>query len=58
MGELKGTRLYESVELAMKREKIEENFNRLKENFGIAAGIYQQGVEQLRSENPGIRINF
>lgn len=24
----------------------------------MAAGIYQQGAEQLRNENPGIKINF
>lgn len=58
LGELKGTRLYESVQLALRREKAEENFKRLKENFAAAASIYQQGIEQMRIEHPQIRVNF
>ena len=30
----------------------------MKDNFAAAAGIYQQGIEQLRLEHPQVRVNF
>lgn len=55
--EIKG-RLYEDVELSLRRIKLEEDIKRLRENFGAAATIYQQGIEQLRIDNPNIRIGM
>jgi hypothetical protein len=36
----KESRIYEKSMIAAKRANIEENYQRLRENFAIAAGIY------------------
>lgn len=46
------------METTQRRIKAEEDLKRLKENFAAAATIYQQGVEQLKIDNPNIRINM
>lgn len=56
--DLRNTRLFESMQTSIKRQKIEEDYNRLRENFAIAAGIYQQNLSQLKIDNPGIRIGL
>lgn len=54
--EFKGSRVYEEVAIAQRRQKAEEDLKRLKENFAAAASIYQQGLEQLKIDNPNIHI--
>lgn len=56
--EFKGSRIYEDVETSLKRFKAEEDLKRLRENFAAAATIYQQGIQQLKIDNPNIKINM
>jgi hypothetical protein len=42
----------------MKRQDIEERFSKLKQNFALAAGIYQDNVEKIKKDNPNIHINL
>ena len=55
---LNGTRIKESVELAMTRRKMEEDYLRLKQQFQAAVSIHQSQLEKLRRDNPGIRIDL
>lgn len=52
-----GTRIKESVETAIARRRIDDDYNRLKEQFGVAVGIFQGLIERLRKDNPGLRID-
>ena len=56
--DLRNTKLYESVQIAIKRNAIEEDYKRLKENFAAAAGIYQQAIQELKKNHPEIKINL
>lgn len=56
--DLKNTRLYETVQTAVKRHRIEEDYKRLKENFAAAAGVYQNCITDLKRNHPEIRINL
>jgi uncharacterized protein YicC (UPF0701 family) len=56
--EFKGSRVYEEIAVAQRRQKAEEDLKRLKENFAAAASFYQQGLEQLKIDNPNIRISM
>ena len=53
-----GTRIKESVDLAIARRKLDDDYIRLKEQFGVAVGIFQGLVERLKKENPNIRIDI
>lgn len=53
-----GTRLKESVDLAIARRKMEEDYTRLKDQFGVAVGVFQGLIERLKKENPALRIDF
>ncbi len=57
LGQKQG-RLYEKSMVAAKRSDIEERYQRLRENFAIGAGIYQENLEKLKRDNPDLRINF
>jgi len=52
-----GMRIKESVSKAIERRKIEEDYIRLKEQFQVAVGIYQNQIERLKRDNPNIRID-
>ena len=54
---LQGTRIRDSVELTIHRVKTEQNYNRLKDQFGVAVGIFQAQLEKIKRENPNIRID-
>jgi hypothetical protein len=53
-----GTRIKESVDLAIARRKSEEDYFRLKEQFGVAVGLMQSLVERIRRENPNVRVDL
>lgn len=53
-----GSRIKESVDLAIARRKIDDDYVRLKEQFGVAVGIFQGLIERLKKENPGLRIDI
>ena len=52
-----GVRIKESVSKAIERRKIEEDYIRLKEQFQVAIGIYQNQMDKLKRDNPNIRID-
>lgn len=54
---LQGTRIRESVETAIHRRKMEEDYTRLRDQFGVAVGIFQAQMERIKSENPSIRVD-
>lgn len=54
---LQGTRIRESVETAINRRKLEEDYLRLKDQFGVAVGIFNAQIDRIRVENPSARIN-
>ena len=56
MIDLNNGRLYERVRVAAERTILEEDFKRLKHNFELAAGLYQAALENMRRDNPNIRI--
>ena len=44
--------------MAIARRKIDDDYVRLKEQFGVAVGIFQGLIERLKKENPGVRIDI
>ena len=54
---LHGTRIRESVETSINRRKMEEDYTRLRDQFGVAVGIFQGQLERIKRENPNIRID-
>ena len=50
--------MYESVQTTIRRERIETDFERLRNNFAAAAGIYQQYLNELRTKHPEVRIGL
>ncbi len=55
---MQGTRIRESVETAISRRKMEEDYTRMKDQFGVAVGILQGQVERIKRENSNIRIDI
>ena len=55
---LSGTRIKESVDLAISRRKMEEDYIRLKDQFGVAVGIFQTAIEKLKRDNPALRFDI
>ena len=55
---LGGTRIKESVDLAISRRKMEEDYLRIKDQFGVAVGIFQGLIERIKKENSGLRIDI
>jgi len=37
---------------------MEEDYLRLKDQFGVSVGIFQGLIERLKKENPGLRIDI
>ena len=54
---LQGSNIRESVEVAIRRRKTEDNYLRLKDQFGVAVGIFQAQIDAIKRENPNIRLN-
>lgn len=54
---LSGSRIKESVDLAISRRKMEEDYIRLKDQFGAAVGIFQGAIERLKRDNGSLRID-
>ena len=55
---LNGTRIKESVSLAIERRKMQDDYARLKEQFQAAVSIYQNQIDKLKKENPNMRIDI
>ena len=55
---LSGTRIKESVDLAISRRKMEDDYIRLKDQFGAAVGIFQGTIEKLKKDSPSLRIDI
>lgn len=43
-----GSRIKESVETAIARRRLEEDYGRLKDQFGVAVGIFQGQIDKLK----------
>ena len=54
---LQGTRIRESVETAIRRRKMEDDYDRIKDQFGVCVGIFQAQIDRIKRENPSIRID-
>jgi hypothetical protein len=52
-----GTRIKESVATSIERRKIEDDYIRIRDQFGVAAGIFQSQIDKLKRENPTLRID-
>ena len=52
-----GTRIKESVATSIERRKMEDDYIRIKDQFGVAAGIFQSQIDKLKRENPTLRID-
>lgn len=55
---LNGSRIKESVELSIARRRIDDDYTRLKEQFGVSVGIFQGLIERWRKENPSLRLDI
>lgn len=55
---LNGTRIKESVDLAIHRRKMEEDYNRIKDQFGVAVGIFQAQIDKIKKEGGSARIDI
>lgn len=53
-----GSRIKESVDLAISRRQLSDDYTRLKDQFGVAVGIFQTMIEKLKRENPSLRIDI
>lgn len=51
------SRIKESVSLAIERRKMQDDYDRLREQFQAAISIYQNQIEKIKKDNPGIRID-
>lgn len=54
---LEGSRFRENIEVRIRRRRIEEDYERLQQQFGAAVGIFQSTLEKVRSQNSNIRID-
>jgi hypothetical protein len=54
---LNGTRIKESVATAIERRKMEDDYLRIRDQFGVAAGIFQSQIDKLKRENPSLRVD-
>lgn len=55
---LNGSRIKESVELAIHRRKMEDDYTRLRDQFGVAVGIFQGQIERLQKEGGNFRLDI
>ena len=55
---LGGSRIKESVSKSLERWKMEQDHLRLKDQFQAAVSIYQNQIEKLKKDNPGMRIDI
>lgn len=55
---LQGTRIRESVEVALQRRRMEEDYGRLKDQFGVAVGIFQAQIDRIKKDNPSFRFDL
>jgi len=54
---LTGSRLRELASQALDKQKIEEKYNKVRLQFGVAAGLYKTAVDKLKQSNPSLRID-
>lgn len=54
---LQGTRIRESVETAIQRRKMEEDYTRLRDQFGVAVGIFQAQINKIKQDSPSMRLD-
>ena len=50
------TKLYEKMQNSIEKYKIMQEYKRIKENFSIAAGIFNDLVAQLKKDNANYRL--
>lgn len=55
---LEGSRWRESVETRLRRRQAEENYNRLKEQFGAAISIMDSLLVRIRTEIPSFNLSL
>lgn len=55
---LAGTRIKESVELSIQRRKMEDDYSRLRDQFGVAVGIFQDQIERVKREGGSFRLDM
>ena len=55
---LNGTRIKESVDLAIHRRKMEDDYNRIRDQFGVAVGIFQAQLDKVKKEGGNVRIDM
>ena len=53
MGE---TKLYQKAQFSLERYRQLQDYKRLKENFSIAAGLFEDFVAQLKIDNANYRL--
>ncbi len=44
--------------MAIARRQISDDYTRLKDQFGVAVGIFQAMIERLKRENPTLRLDI
>lgn len=52
------SRIKESVSLAVSRRRMEEDFSRLRDQFGVAAGIFQGQIEKVKREGGSVKLDM
>ena len=52
-----GSRIKESVGKSIERRRLEDDYIRLKEQFGVAVGILQGQLDRVKRENPNLRMD-
>ena len=53
---LNGTRLRDLTSQVLERKKLTEDYERIKAQFGVAAGMYKLAIDKLKQQNPSLRI--
>lgn len=53
---LEGSKWRESIETRLRRRSVEENYNRLKEQFSAAISIIESTLNRIRSEYPSFKM--
>ena len=53
---LQGTRLRDLTSQVIERKKLSDDYDRLKAQFGVAAGMYKVAIDKLKQQNPSLRI--
>ncbi len=54
---LEGTKFRETIDERMHRRNLEEDYNRLKEQFAAAVSIFRNEAERVQKEAPSVRLS-